>query len=158
MGKSRRISVNNAHPRLRLHASEVRALYRFVDGAMAPDAVPVGELSIAFVDKAQIVRLHQQFLGDPSVTDVITFPGDAQEDLAGEICVCADYAQAQAPRFGQSIDEELTLYLIHGWLHLAGYNDIADDDRVKMREGEARAMAAVKSAGRLPHFDLAPAQ
>ena len=158
MPNSRRVSINNAHPRLRIKAPEVRALYRFLDGALLPDAIPEGELSIAFVDEAEIVRMHQQFLNDPTATDVITFPGDPDEDLAGEICVCADYAAAQAPRFGQTFDAELTLYLVHGWLHLAGYDDIADADRVHMREGEARAMSAIVAAGRMPHFSLAPAQ
>ena len=152
----RSVSVNNAHERLTCKAAEIRALYRLLDAAMKPDAVPTGELSIALVDGAEIVRMHKQFLDDPAVTDVITFPGDPDEDLAGEICVCADFAAAQAPRFGQSLDEELTLYLIHGWLHLAGYDDIADEDRPKMRAGEARAMAAVKAARKVPHFELSP--
>lgn len=151
----RSVTINNAHPRLTIKVPEVRALYRFLDKAMLPDAIPAGELSIAFVDNAEIVRIHTEFLADPAPTDVITFPGDEEEDLAGEICVSADYAAEQAPKFGTSYNEELTLYLVHGWLHLAGYDDIDEEDRKEMRLAEKRAMEAVKNAGRLPSYELA---
>jgi probable rRNA maturation factor len=151
----RSVTINNAHPRLKIKVPEVRTLYRFLDKAMLPDAVPAGELSIAFVDNDEIVRIHTEFLSDPAPTDVITFPGDESEDFAGEICVSADYAAEQAPKFGTSYDEELTLYLIHGWLHLAGYDDIDEGDRKQMRLAEKRAMDAVKNARLLPHYQFA---
>lgn len=154
MQKQRSVTINNAHPRLKIKVAEVRAMYRHLDNALTPDAIPAGELSIAFVDNEEIIRIHKEFLSDACATDVITFPGDPEEDLAGEICVSADFAAEQAPRFNTNYDEELSLYLIHGWLHLAGYDDIADDDRAMMRLAEKRAMDAVKSAGKLPHYEL----
>jgi probable rRNA maturation factor len=153
MPAERKVSVNNLHPRLKCKAAEVRALYRFIDKAMAPEAMPEGELSVAIVDREEIIRLHEQFLADPTVTDVITFPGDPDEGLAGEIVVCADFAEEQAPKFGQSFAEELTLYLVHGWLHLSDYDDIAEADRPRMRSGEAKAMAAIRAAGLVPAFE-----
>jgi probable rRNA maturation factor len=155
MAVKRRISVNNLREGLSFRAGEVRELFRHLDRVMAPDAVPPGELSIAIVGRGEIVRMHVQFLGDPAVTDVITFPGDPDEDLAGEICVCADFALEQAPRFSQDFSSELALYLAHGWLHLAGYDDIAEEDRPRMREGEKRAMNSLREAGLIPHFSLA---
>lgn len=154
MQKQRSVTINNTHPRLKIKAAEVRSMYHFLDKAMLPDAIPAGELSIAFVDNDEIIRIHKEFLSDPCATDVITFPGDPDEDLAGEVCVCADYAEEQAPRFNTTFDEELSLYLIHGWLHLADYDDIEDDDRTQMRLAEKRAMTAVKSAGKLPHYEM----
>jgi probable rRNA maturation factor len=155
MQKQRSVTVNNTYPRLKINAAQVKAMYRLLDKALAPDAIPAGELSIAFVDNDEIVRIHKEFLSDANVTDVITFPGDPEEDLAGEIVVSADFAAQQSPKFGTSYDEELSLYLMHGWLHLAGYDDIEDDDRKEMRLAEKRAMDAVKSAGKLPHYELA---
>ncbi|MFA5256603.1 MAG: rRNA maturation RNase YbeY [Opitutales bacterium] len=154
MPSPRRVSVNNAHPALKFRQADVKALFRFLDEGLTGDAVPAGELSVAFVDAGEIIRLHESFLDDPTITDVITFPGDKDENLAGEICVCADYAAQQAPKFGQSLSEELTLYLVHGWLHLAAYDDKAEPDRASMREAEARTMAAVRKADKLPGFAL----
>lgn len=155
MAAARKVSVNCLRKGLKLKVAEVRELYRFLDAHMAPDAVPPGELSIALVDSAEIVRMHEAFLSDPTETDVITFPGDPDEDFAGEVCVCADYAAKQAPRFGQDFSSELALYLVHGWLHLAGYDDIAEDDRLRMRAGEKKAMELLRTAGKVPHFSLA---
>jgi len=154
MGKMRKVSVNNLHPRLSCANSEIRAMFRFLDEAMKPDAIPEGELSIAIVDESEIVRMHKLFLGDPSATDVITFPGDPGENLAGEICVCADYAAMQAPKYSQSFENELALYLAHGWLHLAGYDDIEENDRVKMRLAEKRAMDEITVSKKNPRFFL----
>ena len=154
MKKERKISVNNAHPRLQCKASEIRSMLRLLDANMKPDAIPDGELSIAIVDEAEIVRMHKQFLNDPAVTDVITFPGDPDDDLAGEICVCADFAAVQAPKFSQSFEQELALYLAHGWLHLAGYDDIEENDRAKMRLAEKRAMDEMIRNDQIPHFAL----
>ncbi len=155
MPAARKVSVHNAHPALRFRQADVKALYRHLD-VIAPEelSIPGGELSIAFVDAESICRMHEEFLNDPTITDVITFPGDPDEKLAGEICVCADYAMQQAPNYGHSLSEELTLYLVHGWLHLAGRDDLTDEARPLMRQSEAVAMAAIKSAGLIPDFKL----
>lgn len=149
---ARKVSVNVAHSGISCKTAQIRTLYRFLDKSAAPDAIPAGELSIAIVDEAEIVRMHKEFLNDPAVTDVITFPGDEEDDLAGEICVCADFAARQAPLFDNDFDHELTLYLVHGWLHLAGYDDIEDEDRLAMRAAEKRTMALLTEGGILPHF------
>jgi probable rRNA maturation factor len=146
------VSVSNNCPRLRCKASDVRAMIRALDQDMPEPRAPEGELSFAIVGEEEIVAMHERFLNDPTVTDVITFPGSPEDGFAGEVCVCADYAQRQAPLFGQCVDEELTLYMVHGWLHLAGYDDIDEADRVKMREGEAKAMSLLRERGLIVHF------
>jgi probable rRNA maturation factor len=89
---------------------------------------------------AALAQLHGDFLGDPSPTDVITFEGDESQGLAGEICVSVDTACAYARRHRRDFAGELSLYLIHGWLHLAGYDDLAPARKRVMRRAEARAM------------------
>lgn len=148
----RSVSVSNNCPHLRCKAADVRAMVRALDEAMPDPRAPEGELSFAIVGEAEIVAMHERFLNDPTVTDVITFPGSPEDGFAGEVCVCADYAQRQAPLFGQGVDEELTLYMVHGWLHLAGYDDIDEMDRAKMREGEAMAMSLLRERGLIVHF------
>lgn len=104
-----------------------------------------GELSVAFVDDAAIARVHADFMDDPSPTDVITFPANADMDSAGEILISVDQARARADEHGLSFSQELALYLIHGWLHLAGYDDRCDEDRARMREAEQAALALVEA-------------
>ena len=98
-----------------------------------------GELSIAFVNDAEIAKVHADFMDDPSPTDVITFPAETEMKSAGEIIVSVDHARNRAAELGEPFSRELSLYLIHGWLHLAGYNDSKESDRAKMRDAEQKA-------------------
>ncbi|MGF1452448.1 MAG: rRNA maturation RNase YbeY [Opitutales bacterium] len=116
--------------------------------------VAAGELSIVLMDEAPHCELHQRFFGDPSPTDVITFPGDPEDDFAGEIIINAEQALKVAARYGQTPADELALYLVHGWLHLAGLDDQSEMDRGAMREGERALLWALKAAGTLPPFQF----
>lgn len=127
----------------------------------APWEFPAGTLSVAFLGDEEICRMHEKFLADPSKTDVITFPGDEvfsaprerkisadvsrgnaenPDAFAGEICVCVDQALRMAAELKTAPEDELLLYLVHGWLHLAGLDDIAENDRAAMRAAEKTAL------------------
>ncbi len=117
-----------------------------------PSGIPPGELSIAFLPETALTALHGRFLGDPSATDVITFAGDAGLGQAGEICVSPDAARSFAENRGGDSSAELTLYLVHGWLHLAGHDDLAPVRKRRMRAAEARAMSLIRRARAVPQF------
>lgn len=119
---------------------------------------PAGELSLVFLADAALAKLHGEFLDDPTVTDVITFSAPAGNDsgpekIAGEICISADAAQRQT-RATRNFSEELTLYVVHGWLHLAGYDDLQPAKKRAMRAAEKRALQLLRSQGELPRFKL----
>ena len=116
------------------------------------DAFPDGDLSVALLNDRKVAELHGEFLDDPSETDVITFPGDEEMDFAGEICVSVDRAMAVCAEHQTSISEEITLYIVHGLLHLAGYNDKSDSQVTQMREGERQVMQQLKAQGKIPDF------
>lgn len=127
-----------------------------------PSPLTSGELSLVFLTDAALAQLHADFLADPSPTDVITFAGDPAQGTAGEICVSVDAALRQAstrrpiahrpsPR---AFSAELTLYLVHGWLHLAGYDDLQPAKKRRMRRAEARAMKLLQAEAALPRFSL----
>lgn len=120
----------------------------------SPSPVPPGELSIVFLTDPAIAQIHADFMADPTATDVITFEGDATAGLAGEICVSADTAAAYARARDHDFATELTLYVVHGWLHLAGYDDLAPAKKRRMRAAEARALKLLAAADALPAFRL----
>ncbi|MGF1448202.1 MAG: rRNA maturation RNase YbeY [Opitutales bacterium] len=103
-------------------------------------AVAPGELSIVLTTEQELADLHERFLGDPSPTDVITFPGDPEAAFAGEICLSLDRAEAEASKRAHPPGQEATLYLVHGWLHLAGLRDETAAARAAMREAETAAL------------------
>lgn len=102
------------------------------------------DLDVIFVDDPTLADLHGAFLGDASVTDVMAFPlagEDADEGGPdGEIYVSVDRAAAVARARRVELRRELTLYVVHGTLHLCGHDDHDPKRRAEMRKAEARVM------------------
>ena len=157
----RPVAVHSAHPGLIVPRAAVARAIRLLD-ARVPGRrgqrhpVPAGELSLAFLTDAALAGLHRDFLADPAVTDVITFEGDPAAGAAGEICVSVDAALRFVGRRGGAarLAAELTLYVVHGWLHLAGFDDLTPAEKRRMRAAERRAMAVLAAEGAIPAFRL----
>ncbi len=110
------------------------------------------QINLYFVTKKKIALLHEQFFNDPSPTDCISFPLDDpqnedEESILGEIFVCPKVALEYAEKHGLEPKHELYLYLVHGFLHLLGYDDIEPEERRKMRRQEAVCMRYLKEQG-----------
>ena len=150
--KKREVHVHNSHDKLRYTLSEVESLYHHLDlSGFFP--IPEGDLSIAILSQNEMEQLHADFLQDPTLTDVITFDGDSDAQTAGEICVSPDYAMTYAARHSLSPSEELTLYLVHGYLHLSGHDDRTPPDKQKMRRAEKKAMTFLREQNAIPSFE-----
>ena len=134
-------------------------LERVARQVAAAEGLRTGELSIAVVGDAAMRRLHARHLGAAHTTDVLAF--DLGTDrrrgrLDGEIVVCADAARRCAGAHGATLREarsELALYVVHGLLHLAGYDDRTPRGfrRMHAREDELLrelGLGAVFGAGR----------
>ncbi len=91
-------------------------------------------VAAALVDDERIREMHRDFMGVDTATDVITFPaaGPDEPPIGGDIAISVDRARAQAPDFGLSPADETTFLLIHGLLHLCGWDDATPDDRQRM--------------------------
>lgn len=98
-------------------------------------------VSVAVVDDETIHELNRQFLKHDYPTDVLSFVlEDESPRLEGEIVVSVDTARQNAAEAGWSPDDELTLYIVHGALHLAGYRDKSPADAAEMRQAEAAVL------------------
>jgi len=152
----REVHVHVAHPCLKVDKRDIAAVVNTLDGHADKflGGCPKGELSIAFLTDKALARIHADFLDDPATTDVITFEGNAALGSGGEICVSVDTANAYADRHGHDFSAELTLYIVHGWLHLAGYDDLKPEKKRLMRAAEKRAMTLLADAKKRPRFLL----
>lgn len=102
--------------------------------ALRQQAVRDAQLGLALVDDDAICQLHLRYFGDGRATDVITFPlSGATEPLAGEIVISAETATRCAVDIGWSPWVEAGLYLVHGVLHLCGYDDQSSGAAKRMR-------------------------
>lgn len=151
------ITIDN---RQSVHTVDLKRLKERLRIAIAAEAPAVVEITVVLVDDAEIHRLNQEFLNHDWPTDVITFFDENVEEssdvdpirgrgreIAGELVVSVETAQREAVRQGWSIDDELLLYSVHGWLHLCGYDDLTDEERPRMRQREREILGL---------FDLTP--
>ena len=147
------LEINNLYKELIEPEAAVVTLFQCLqDSGEFP--IVGGELSIALVDDATIAQIHNDFMGDPSPTDVITFPADPTMETAGEIVVSVDHARRRSEELGEPFSRELSLYLVHGWLHLAGYDDHEAEDQRRIRGAEQTALRIIDAAGNFPGFHL----
>jgi len=137
------IELANRQGRLACDLAELeRVLQKALEGMCAG-----GELSVAIVDDEEMARLNRRFLGRDGPTDVLAFPyGEQEGRLEGEVVVNAEQALREAGGLGHGAQDELLLYVVHGVLHLLGYDDAEPAERTRMHR---RALEALASAGRV---------
>src|SRR2546430_730990 len=130
-----KVSIASPQEVVPLDRGQLRAVARAV---LAGENIGAYEISLAFVDNPTIHRLNQQFLDHDEPTDVLTFPlsGPGAKTLEGEIVIGAEVARSQAAERRHDESAELALYVIHGILHLCGYDDTSAAAARRMRDRE----------------------
>lgn len=93
------------------------------------------ELSVLLVTAEHSKTLNERFAGEDHATDVLAFPMNDDDDeivMLGDVVICPDVARANADKMNHSLEHELDTLLVHGTLHLLGYDHQRDDDKRKM--------------------------
>ena len=103
---------------------------------------PDTELGIMLVDEAAIERLHVQWMDEPGPTDVLSFPMDelrpgridaqTPAGLLGDVVICPQVAEVQAEAAGHDLQQEVSVLLTHGMLHLLGFDHATPDEEAEM--------------------------
>jgi probable rRNA maturation factor len=146
-----KITLFNSQRKFSLPLLSIRRSVKFF---LDKQRVNTDEVIIHFVGKKKICLLHKEFFEDASLTDCISFPIDppkkgAAYSILGEIFVCPEVAYQYALEHDREFAEELCLYVLHGLLHLLGYDDLDKKERQKMRRAEKHWLTQFKSAGLL---------
>lgn len=121
-------------------AIDDRTLRRIVRAALAHAGVVRARLNLVLMGDEALAELHARFLGDPSPTDVIAFELSDENGLEGEVCCSLDCARRLARERGVTFERELALYVVHGVLHLCGYDDTTPRARAHMRSAERNVL------------------
>jgi probable rRNA maturation factor len=149
-------------------------LVQLAEATLASERVRAADISIALVDDVRIHEINRQFLGHDYPTDVISFllesaspvrrsaknlkpqasspkplPRGAGKTLGGEIIISVETAVSMAADYGWRPVHELSLYLVHGLLHLCGYDDLSPNEQRVMRKREVEVLAPWKI---VPHY------
>ena len=114
------------------------------------DVDPETTLSVVFVDNAYIQGVNLQFRGIDAPTDVLSFPADEppveiedEPPYLGDLIIAYPYASEQAAREGHTLDDSLSLLVIHGTLHLLGYDHDTPENRAEMWSAQDAALTAL---------------
>jgi len=103
-----------------------------------------GDLAIIVTDDETVADLNRRFLGKEGPTDVLSFPAQAPEasdgfvlppeeaPYLGDILIALPFTQRQAERVGRPLEDELALLVVHGTLHLLGYDHAAEEEKARM--------------------------
>lgn len=151
-----RAQVANRQRAVRLRPAVLR---RAALAAMRAEGCdPRSEVSIAVVSDREIRALNRRYLKKDRATDVLAFPQGPREmpgpagarGLLGDVVISADRAAAQAPRYGQTVEGELNLLVIHGVLHLLGYDDTTRRTAARMDRRQREILALLSGGGRGP--------
>ena len=124
------IEVVNRQRRLQI---DTRAWSNFATKALAVIGNKESSATIAFVSDKKIRELNRQFRGIDKATDVLSFPSDGPDEL-GDVAVSVDTAAAQAKENGLEFDEEIAQLILHGLLHLSGYDHETDNGEMNRLE------------------------
>ena len=101
----------------------------------------VGELYYYFCSDEKLLEINKERLGHDFYTDIVTFPlTDCETVLSSEFCISIDRIKENAQTFGRTYESELHRVIIHGVLHLIGFDDHTEEDEKEMREKEEEAL------------------
>lgn len=119
--------------------------------------IGTGRLGVVLVDGETIRQYNRDFLKHDYPTDVISFPIETrleEHHLEGEILACTEIARQRAEEFGWTPHEEILLYVVHGILHLLGFDDTTPESRRMMRQKEKEYLALADVV--VPDWDCVP--
>lgn len=134
-----RIPIANCQSQVSVDEELIRRAAQLV---LAGEDIYQAEISIAVVDDSEIHQLNQQYLEHDYPTDVLSFLLSEEEELLeGEIILSADTAAREAAEYGWPTSHEMCLYVIHGVLHLVGYDDGTRAERDAMQAREDRYLS-----------------
>lgn len=145
------LSITHDHPSRQLSDARIRAGVRAL---VAGEGATVADLGIVLTDHDTVHRLNREYLSHDYRTDVLSFslrspadPTDADDgtvEIEGEVYVDLDTAAERCSEFDASFEEEALRYVLHGVLHLVGYEDATDASHAEMQSLEDRYLQAAR--------------
>ncbi len=114
-----------------------RALRVWINATAIAEGAGAGDINFIFCEDKYLLRLNRKYLNHNTLTDIITFPLTNEEGvIGGDIYISIDRVRENARLYGKPVFNELSRVMIHGILHLLGYNDESEAEKAGMRKLE----------------------
>jgi probable rRNA maturation factor len=132
------VEVNSSSSRI----PSLENIEHWIATALHSDELNQAEVSVYIVDEPESQELNSQYRGKNKPTNVLSFPADIPDEvgvpLLGDLVVCAPVVEREAQEQGKSLEAHWAHMLVHGTLHLLGYDHINDDEADVMEALETR--------------------
>lgn len=133
------VEFNDQQDKIKINQGMLVLLEKVIVTAAELEGYSGGEVSVAFVDNQQIKELNNEYRDKNEATDVLSFPID--DEMLGDIIISTRRAAEQAEEYGHSLKRELAYLIVHGMLHLFGYDHHSEEEKNEMRQKEERVLA-----------------
>ncbi len=122
-----------------------RVLKEWLEGVILAEGGELGEITIALCSDSYITDVNVQFLAHDYATDIITFPYNEGKKVSGDLLISTETVKSNAVAYGASFSRELHRVMVHGVLHLLGYDDATDQEKGVMRAKEDEYLEVLAS-------------
>ena len=146
------VIITNEQDKIEIPADWEEKINRVTAICLKEEQMPEeAEVDLLFVDNEAIREMNLEYRDKDSATDVLSFPmyeadeeiDDEEEILFGDIVISLERAQEQCIEYGHSLEREVMYLLVHGLLHLAGYDHMEEEDKKEMRAREEHLLAII---------------
>jgi len=124
------------------------ALFKTWVDTVLKDPSQDSEIVIRIVDKEEMIQFNEQYRNKKGATNILSFPFEAPEgvesDLLGDLLVCAAVVEAEAAEQNKELEHHWAHMIVHGVLHLIGYDHINDEDAEEMEALEIKILKTIK--------------
>jgi probable rRNA maturation factor len=112
----------------------------WIENVITSEGKSLEEISYIFCDDEYLLKINMEYLDHDTYTDIVTFDYSVGKTLHGEIYISTERVLENSETFGVKFEDELRRVLVHGVLHLSGYNDKTEEEAALMRSKEEEKM------------------
>ena len=143
------VVISSSQHAVRVPRADIRRLVSFL---AEEEEAAIAEVDLAVVPAGEMAAMNRRYLRHAGATDVLSFDmsDDTRRGLAVQLVVCGEVAAKEAAARGLPVRHELLLYVVHGLLHVMGYEDQSVRGAAKMHAREEELLAAFLRRGRTP--------
>ncbi len=138
------VEVNSSSTKI----PSVENIELWISAALQSDELNQAEVSVYIVDEAESQELNAQYRGKDKPTNVLSFPADIPDEvgvpLLGDLVICAPVVEREAQEQSKTLEAHWAHMLVHGTLHLLGYDHVEDDEADVMEALETRLITQLK--------------
>ncbi len=118
-----------------------RTVKKWLEDVIKSEGGELGELAIALCSDSYITEVNIQFLAHNYATDIITFPYNEEKIISGDLLISTETVKSNSDEYEVTFERELHRVMVHGVLHLLGYDDATDQEKAIMRAKEDEYLA-----------------